>query len=440
MNRKDHHIPICLILLLCLIGVLGRTAALEAMICTQYGVSPRAISLGNAYSALADDFSASYYNPAGLGTRSRNAIFAGYFYNQPGVKLEGPDGVRSEFDSQMSAFLAGFTMALGPPFTQFLEKVPIPEKYRPDLELTIGVNVIVPSDFKTFVNADTKWPDELFFPVFERAHEMMLIQAGVGAKLHDMVYVGGGVVSGFTCTIEAAYMDFNALDPEAEGYFGYSKLDVNAELEMAPIFGVVLMPWEELRIGAVWRKEMNPVHFKGKVDVTIPTPLGDIHLPSFLASMYAQYLPQQTAFSVSYQVTKKLLAAVEVTFAKWSRYNIPMGTIPLGHPMQDIFIPRGGVEYGLTDALCTRLGYYYQPSPVKNHQEYTQLIDTDQHVFSAGLGYVWEYPEQYIGFPVELDLYFQYQYLPRRTIDTFAGQTSVWGNQMGGGCSLQMPF
>ena len=70
---------------------------------------------------------------------------------------------------------------------------------------------------------------------------MMLIQAGVGVKLHEMVYAGVGVVAGFTCTIEAAYMDYNALDPEAEGDFGYSKLDVNAELEMAPVFGLILM-------------------------------------------------------------------------------------------------------------------------------------------------------------------------------------------------------
>ena len=87
-----------------------------------------------------------------------------------------------------------------------------------------------------------------------------------------------------------------------------------------------------------------------------------------------------------------------------------------------------------------RLGYYYQPSPVSDVQPYTQLLDTDQHVFSAGLGYAWRFLEKWITYPLEFDLYFQYKYLPERTLQTVAGRTTIKGQHINIGGTIQLQF
>ena len=47
------------------------------------GLSAKAIGMGNAFSAVADDFSATYYNPAGLGQIDYHQFYVGYLYSEP---------------------------------------------------------------------------------------------------------------------------------------------------------------------------------------------------------------------------------------------------------------------------------------------------------------------------------------------------------------------
>lgn len=440
MNTKNRFFSLNILFALCFIGILCDPASLYALVSSQFGASPRAIGMGNAYTALSDDFSGLYYNPAGLATRPRNAGTAGYLYNQPRIKVQGADGVTHlGFNANMNSVLVGLTVDMGPFARQFFELDLVPKRFRPDIEVSWGLAVISPNKFSTFVDANIGQLADMQFPVFGRAQDFMPIFGGGGVKLHKMVYVGAGLIAGFSVALETVDATVDFFDPD--NLFTYNKLDVNATLEMAPIAGIIIMPLDELRIGATWRDSLNPVHFMGDVNVVIATPAGNIHLPSFAPSLYDIYQPEEISGSIAYEFAQRLLVAVELTYVKWSGFNLPYGRTYPENIFEDIFVWRGGLEYRVTENVMARLGYYYQPSPINDvPQPKTQLLDTDQHVFSTGLGYVWRFPERFFGHPIEFDLYVQYHHLPRRTLDTVAGPMSIWGYHIGGGGSVQVQF
>jgi len=426
-QRRTDARPVLLPLLLLLF--LAQTSALQADIASEFGISPRAMAMGNAYTALADDFSGYFHNPAGVATRPHDTLVAGFLFNQPRVMLRLPDGREGVgFDENLKGGLLGFSLDLG----QWT-----PARFR--RPWVMGMTVVFPDSFKTYVNADIKPFDEIQYPVFGRAHDFSLMFIGTGMQLHRMLYLGVSVRVSFTADIRDLSLRFDASNI-LKPVITYNKLDINPDIEMQPIVGVLLVPWENLRIGAAWRKGGNLVTFLGAVKVTVDTGTFDLPLPPYAMFVMDFYQPEEIAVSVAYAFLDKLLLAVELTYAGWSAYNLPYGRGTPGNPLQDILIPRVGLEYRPLPDLSARLGYYYQPTPVKSVQPFTQLLDADQHVFSTGLGYIWRWPESYIAYPLEFGLYLQFKHLPRRTLDTVAGKTSVWGRHLNMGLSVQFRF
>ena len=124
---------------------------------------------------------------------------------------------------------------------------------------------------------------------------------------------------------------------------------------------------------------------------------------------------------------------------------MPFGQVPPGEPFENIFIHRLGAEYAFTDTLTVQAGYYWQPSPVKETQTHTRYLDTDQHVFSVALEYDWLIRKIFT-YPLTIQGYFQYQYLPGRTIqETINGPDNlaywdIWGYIINVGAMVQFRF
>jgi len=421
---------------LCFLLILFSPAQLHADLATEYGFSPRAISMGNAFTALADDISGYYFNPAGPATNPRDTLTLGYLYNQPRVRVRGADGSEhTGFDAELKGGLLGFSLDVG----QWL-----PKRFR--RPWVMGIATVFPDDFKTYVNADIRFFDEPQFPVFGRVHDLSAMFLGGGIQLHRMVYVGASVRVAFTADIRNLTLRYDVTDIR-HPVLTFDKLDINPDLEVQPIVGVMLNPWEDLKVGAAWRKGGSPVTFLGAVDVTVTgIPLiGSLTIPSFAMFVMEFYNPEEIAVSIAYRPFERLLVAVEGTYALWSHYDLPYGRILPGKPFEDILIPRVGVEVMALKDLAVRLGYYYQPSPLKSVQPFTRLMDTDQHVFSAGLGYAWRWPAQWIAYPLEFDLYLQYKHLPRRTLQMVTASSSpetvtIWGRHLNVGGSVRLQF
>jgi len=154
------------------------------------------------------------------------------------------------------------------------------------------------------------------------------------------------------------------------------------------------------------------------------------------------YDPEEMTGSVAFQPLRELLVAFEGTYAKWSDYNVPYSETPPGDPMQDIFVPRVGVEVAPTDFWRFQLGYYYQPSAVRNNQPFTRFLDTDKHVFSCATEVSARLPllKRVFADPLRFGVSFQYQALSRNTLNTVTGPATVSGYMLNIGANVQMVF
>src|SRR5438105_4459741 len=102
-----------------LVAILAAPAA-RASDLDEFGFGPRAISMGGAYTALATDWTAPYYNPAGCAVPRSMNLGLGYSYGSYDFhyKSEAQDpGVdrHAQRVEALSAVSAGFVTTLGGP-------------------------------------------------------------------------------------------------------------------------------------------------------------------------------------------------------------------------------------------------------------------------------------------------------------------------------------
>jgi hypothetical protein len=395
--------------------------SVRADMSTLFGLSPRGIGMANAVSAVIDDYAAVYYNPAGLALSRESGFTLGYFYAQPRVKVSLEHGSPDEgFRSPLQAGVFGYRQNLS--FQKWKRS------------FVVGMALAYPDNLKTGTLVRTHLYDEMQFPVFGRAYQMLVMSGGFGIELHKRVYAGAGMRYAVTYSAQ----DITLVMKLLEGEVLFKHVDVNADTEIQPVVGIILKPWDRLHIAAVWRSGGAPVRIVGKGSGGAQ--LGNFVLPISLDLNFQDfYTPDEVAGSVAYRPTDKFLVAFEITYARWSKYDVPFGERPPGDPFSDIVIPRVGIEYCVSRYVKLQAGYYYQPSPVEASQPYTLYLDADQHVFSGATELSWPLT-RILEYPLRFHLYFQFQYLPHRSLDTAMGTTSIWGYITNIGATVQLRF
>jgi len=420
-KRKTNALQLATLMVI----LLSITGEAMADLSTQFGLSPRAIGMGNAVSAVIDDYSGVYYNPAALSTSPSNSFTFGYFYTTPRIKVrQGAGPERLAFDTHLNAGVMGYRQNLRGMF---------PKKWGRNIIVALGL--VFPGNFKKATFVSTSFYDQMQFPVFGRTPDMLVMSGGLSLEvLPRTVFLGMGMR--FAVTYDANNIDvyINVL----KGQNTFRKVDVNAETEVLPIAGFLFQPLSWLRLAGVWRKGGAPVRIVGKGGGVAQ--VGPIKLPINLSLNFQDfYSPDEYAGSVACWPIKNLLVALEFTYARWSKYDDPYGQPPPGDPFHDILIPRLGIEYQVLDSLRVDVGYYWQPSPVSSVQPSTQYLDADEHVFACAVEYALAIP-RILRYPLRFYAYAQYQYLPERTLQTVNGPTSVWGYITNVGGTIQLSF
>jgi len=79
----------------------------------EFGASCKSIAMGQAFTAVADDFSAAYYNPAGLTQlQSPMALTMGYYYAKPRAKA-ALESIPYRYDGDMPDEITGQRSSAG---------------------------------------------------------------------------------------------------------------------------------------------------------------------------------------------------------------------------------------------------------------------------------------------------------------------------------------
>ncbi len=370
------------------------------------GLGARAMGMGGAYTAVADDISATYYNPAGLAQIHGHQATFEYLFVSPQVYVrEGNGPARVHLDKWTKAPMAGIVVDLS-------------DAIKLSRQLVLGWSAYFPDNMKSVYKVRYGRYYDPYFPLYgdSSADQPISLMACAAVEVFPWLLIGGGI----NLQIHGEYVKLEvAVDIHGNPVVEESSAIMDVTTEIRPMAGILLKPLDRLRVGFSWRQRTEFVVAGGmqmKTNLYLgPDRLIPIPIP---LTVYAQghYRPEQFALGLSYRLRQNLLLAADVTYYRWHPYS-DEGANTLDPPMKDIFVPRVGLEYRILDnLLALRAGYAYQESPLKQQRvgfPYN-LLDNDVHTVALGTGLYWDlfglFPR-----PLQWSLFYNLQVLVPRT-------------------------
>lgn len=361
-----------------------------------FGFGARGAGMGGAQVAVADDSSATYYNPARLAGGDDIRIDVGYQLAIPTLEVDGED---TNVD-----WSRGMTIGLLVPGRVAGRRI------------AIGAGIGLPDQHLTRTRSQPSPRPR--FAYYDNRPQRLFLSADVAFELVPGLTIGGGL----------AYLSSTQGTVNLQGLIGFPQpeasdleLAINVDLETIryPHLGVAwsATPWLDLglsyRGGFVLELDLA---FRIDGDVGLPDqePVVDEGFLALTTASQDLFQPAQLTAGAAMRVTPRLTTAFDLAFHRWSTFdnpaarlaidldvgqfndlvNLPPG-LPLPRPhFHDTIVPRLGVEHRTWEradgaALRLRGGYVYEPTPAPEQIGATNFIDNDRHIMSVGAGFEW---------------------------------------------------
>lgn len=338
------------------------------------GVGSKAIAMGGAFIGQADDYSAIFWNPAGLSQMKDSSI--SFFVTDlipTGTYVFPTYGIDAKTKTSMypSGALAYFK--------------PINEK------LVVGIAAYVPSgtgakwngeDLKILArNAVYNW--ESFMAV-------ITVSPVIAYKINDMFSLGATL-----------NLDYGMMKVKRPGVGQYSE-DINGFAFGATI-GALIKPTDRLGIGLTLRTPTK-VKFSGDAEMAGAALIGQATTSK--AEREATW-PLWLGLGISFKATDKLTLNADAQYTNWKKidtigityddatWQALKASPQLGAAFNNDFVLnwkdaiqwRFGLEYALSEKLALRAGYYYDPSPSPVGTLNILLPEITYNVATLGFGY-----------------------------------------------------
>jgi len=402
-----------------------------------YGLSPKAMAMGGAFCAIADNFSAVYYNPAGLSFQKKPPypfeekgakLELVPFYVHPKLWIENSDGTK-EYEDIADIWGGSIGITFEPSDLYGLLN-------KKSLALGFVLSEQSPEwGWKPRASATDRY--FIMYESRDRTHNILMamsytilpeLSIGIGTSLifdlwSDTVVVTSGSIEG-----------------------GYAtKMPSKAWFKAAPIAGLLFKPKQGLSFGLSYRGQIK---MEGTGGSSIRTGNKDIRILDFHFIRF--FSPQQIPFGIAYMPIEKLNISFDLTWMDWSRFieneGIREGLRVPDTKFHDTFVPRIGGEYWLKENLSLMSGYYYINSPVPDQTGISNLVDNDKHVFSLGMSYIIPDPPGFWDKPIICNFYAQYHLLEDRTFhkkdpgDPYYPGYKSGGNIINIGIGISIPW
>ena len=386
-----------------------------------YGYGSRAASMGGAIAADVNDFSANYYNPAGIVDDEGIRIGVGYFWAENNLRINDQDsGVKSShgvtFGLAASGKIFGFPIGLG-------IATHIPDE---GLSRLTALRQEIP-----------RWE------LYDNRSSVIYLAANLAIRPWEFLEIGGGM--SFLAATRGRFEITGAADL-LQPYDSKLRHEVDVDLTSVryPQAGVLVHLAKAASLALVYRGQTNlDLQLDGTIDATINAVGFEVPLAYELQARTVQaFLPQQLVVGASWKPHPSLHINADVTWVNWSAYENPTAKtiakleaeVPPEFPVElpgelrqteleelyfsDRVVPRIGVEWylpGFDDQsgmpilrVPVRGGFVYEKSPVPPQTGTTNLVDSDRWTGSIGVGV--EIPVA----RVSLDLHAAISSLPER--------------------------
>lgn len=383
-------------------------AAAGASVLDIFGFDPRGAAMVNAQTAVADDFTAAFYNPGALARRKQIVAGAGFIAGFSALEINRSLS-DSPFEERLPEDFAGLTIGALFPLGEAL-----------DNRIALGLGVYVPlAQLAEGDISDGRIPQ---FYRYQNLPDKFVVAAALSAELTDWLSIGGGVqvLAGL-----AGGVDFQVAI--ADRAVREQQVEVEVSLTPAGTAGLHLAPLDGLTIGLSWRQAIA-------LDYALPSSIVIDDLVSIGLDLRGTvlYTPESYNLGVAYAIAPiDLLVSAELSYVRWSeapdpsieialdlegelldgvgldeRLDIASGA-PVDLQFRDIGVWRLGLEYRVDETLVVRSGYAWRPSPAPVPDGAFNYIDGDAHLLGAGLGITFNNPLEEQGNPAHVDLAWQ---------------------------------
>lgn len=383
----------------------------------------RALSMGGAFAAVADDFSAVFWNPAGAaGFRFRTFGFYGTDIIPSGSYRLELLPLTVDATTSLKHYLGG----LG-------------AYYQPvGRGLVAGLAVYTPSGL------GAAWPGEDFAPVtagrpynWSSRIGLITVSPVLAWRIDETFSVGAAINANFGAFDVQTHAGVVPL-PAGAGEFDLGQYKESLDgFGWGATFGVLVAPpGGRYRLGLTVRTPSR-VRFSGEASISNLLLLDEPDVSDLEREVV---FPLWIAAGAAYRPIDRLLLSADVHWTRWSslgridgEFADPAWAPLIGLAGKDSLLLdwrntaqlRVGAEYALTPALALRAGYYRDPSPAPDRTMNVLLPSADFNVLTLGLGYALD----------ELRLDFGLEYLAgaARTVDFAKTVTDpLWETAMPG--------
>jgi long-subunit fatty acid transport protein len=367
------------------VALLGLASPARAGVEDTFGLGPRPMALAGSYAARPGDFSAVYYNPAGLAPRHEASVKGGFFelslagvYGHPSLHVtrQGGGEIPTPEPADTLGGLAGTRFSVGQPF---------------GIEgLNMGVSAYVPKHlFQWAIVPD----DDVQWALLTDRTQVLSSHFALAYRILPWLSVGAGLRLLFdvqTLTRGEVTDVHLETDPETGRSVvkTSTRLGTNAEVfgRVSPIFGLLVTPIDELRLGLGYRHKSYVDDWGDTRLAGIPD-LGNLGYTHRFAHYFE---PSQTTLAASVNVSNEVEVSVDLTYARWSEavstnHNFFYRDATDGGVWGDTLVPALGISWRALPGLSLFGGYRFQKSPLDNFGGPTNLLDNDRHVIGTGL-------------------------------------------------------
>lgn len=399
-----------------------------------YGVGCRAMALGGAFTAVADNYAAAYYNPAGLSQTDDHHMTVEYIFTHPSISVETADGDLKIYDVngklRNDPTEATDTNGLDFRYPVMGLILDVNKIAKLPVNVQMGLAASFTENFDTCYRMHDYPPDQPHFIRYGDNVNRLLLAMGIGIEaVKDLVHLGIGCQ---TMVYGPGKFYVDGLSLSGENVESQAEFDALQEYD--PIAGILITPLDKrLKIGFSWRDKQELQ--EGPIPAVATVQVADLtETVTMILDINCYFTPEEYSLGAAYDFAPfPLMVSIEANKQLWSayEYSITDNYHYSGSPdFKDTINYRLGLEYKPSDKLSLMAGYCHQPSPVPNQSGIIEnYIDMDKDILSLGASYVLSPPFGITKEPIMLAGVLQYQKLDTLSVNKDGVTGISWVDQ-----------
>jgi long-chain fatty acid transport protein len=340
----------------------------------------RAMAMAGAFTGLANDPSAVFFNPAGITQLDGTKFYAGSTLILPMHSYTSPAPMNSETETLGQTFAVINFYAT--------------HKLSDRISIGVGVN----NQYGLGTKWDANWVGK--YLALETNIKSFFFTPVIAVKILDNLSISGGATIAM-----ANVLITNKVKSAIGGTDPLVTLEADYTTAIGFTAGILWKPTNKLQIGAAYRSE-STFDFSGTVTsdpASFVHPTYKINIPYPNGSASASLTtPQNLSVGLAFMPNDAWTIAVDGQYVGWSSYGtleITLHDYNAANPTvagstvesakkdwQDTYILRLGFEYKASDNFALRFGVLYDHNPVKTMYVDPSLPDADRIGYNIGFG------------------------------------------------------